>query len=304
MSTHTIVGLGELLWDLLPEGKKMGGAPANFAYHCGLLGNNAVVASRIGTDALGDEALQIIADHGLDSGYIQRDAVHPTGSVSIVLDEKKQAQYEFASDVAWDYMECTEQWKILAAKTDAICFGTLAQRNSVSSKAVGEFLSLLPANALKVFDVNLRGTFYSAELLDRLLHSCNLLKLNHQELPVIAQLLSLGTNSEVGFARAILEKYPVETVCTTKGEEGSLFVTHNRVYEHQGYAVEVADTVGAGDAFCAAFVHYYLAGSPLEEIAEEASRRGAWVATQSGAMPSPATYTKPESCIVPALAHA
>ena len=286
----TIVGLGELLWDCLPEGKKLGGAPANFAYHATVLGNTGITATRIGHDALGNDAKAILERSGLDTSYIQIDASHPTGTVDVKVDAKGHAEYVFASDVAWDHIELSDAWKDLAKRTDAVCFGSLAQRNAPSKEAIRAFLHTLPATTLRIFDVNLRQNFYDTETIDASLKLCDILKLNEQELPIVAQLLDIEWTDEKETLEHIRERYDLELVCYTRSDRGYYFLTQVQCCDHPGYRVSVADTIGAGDAFTAAVAHYWLQGAPLNDIAMAAGKRGAWVATQAGAMPDPATY--------------
>lgn len=290
MSPFTIVGLGELLWDCLPEGKKLGGAPANFAYHANLLGNRGIVATRIGADALGNDAISILENAGLDVSYIQRDNEHPTGTVDVTVDSKGHANYAFASHVAWDHMELSPQWLALAQTADAVCFGSLAQRSSISKNTVLAFLEAVPPTTLRVFDVNLRQNFYNRDTLESSLHYCDILKLNEQELPILAELLNIPWHNEKDALERIRGRYKLQMMCYTRSSKGCYFVTATECCDHPGYSVQVADTIGAGDAFTASVVHHYLLKKPLGEIAELASRRGAWIATQAGAMPDPKTY--------------
>lgn len=290
MSRPVIVGLGELLWDCLPEGRKLGGAPANFAYHANVLGNRGIVATRVGTDTLGNEAVDILERTGLDTSYVQRDAAHPTGTVDVTVDEKGHATYTFAADTAWDRMELTPEWHALAQIADAVCFGSLGQRSPASRSAIVSFLEALPPTTLRVFDVNLRQNFYSAEILEKSLFYCDILKLNEQELPTLAELLNFPWKGEKETLERIRHRYKLSLMCYTRSDRGCYFVSATECCDHPGYRVKVADTIGAGDAFTASVVHHYLQKKPLGEIAEAASRRGAWVATQAGAMPDPATF--------------
>src|SRR5215475_11777240 len=178
-----VVGLGELLWDLFPRGKQLGGAPANFAYITALLGDCAVVASRIGDDRLGQEALWHLKSNGLNIDRVQRDAEHPTGTVKVELDAKGQADYVFPPNVAWDFMEFSEDWISLARSAHAVCFGSLAQRSSVSRATHRAFLAALPSFAVGIFDVNLRQAFFSGEVLRDSARFAKVLKLNHEEFP-------------------------------------------------------------------------------------------------------------------------
>lgn len=290
MTHHTIVGLGELLWDCLPTGRKLGGAPANFAYHANILGNHGVVATRIGTDALGEEAEEILKNVGLDVSCIQHDAEHATGTVDVVLDERGQAEYVFASNAAWDNMELTPEWRELARSANAVCFGSLGQRSETSKNTIVGFLESLKPGTLRVFDVNMRQDFYNKEIIEASLELCDILKLNEQELPVMAEMFSVPWTTEKDVLRTLRERHDLTMICHTRSDKGAYFVTATEDFDHPGYRIQVADTIGAGDAFTATVVHEFLQKKPLKEIAEAAARRGAWVATQSGAMPDPGTY--------------
>ena len=283
---YRIVGLGELLWDLLPAGRQLGGAPANFAYISTLLGNEGIIASRLGADALGSEAERMLEQHGLSTKYIQRDSVHPTGKVLVEVDGRGQPRFEIAEGAAWDFLEWTEEWHALAAEADAVCFGSLAQRGATSRTTIRQFLGALNGSAIRVFDVNLRQSFYSKEVVTESLVLADILKINDEELAKIMALCGLEHRDEIGSARALLAIANLKLVCVTRGGRGSLLVKGNSVSEHPGHRVQVADTVGAGDAFTAALVHSYLRGASLHAMNEAANRVGAWVASQTGAMPA------------------
>jgi len=284
-----VVGLGELLWDLFPRGKQLGGAPANFAYITALLGDCAVVASRVGDDHLGQEALWHLKSHGLNINHVQRDAQHPTGTVKIELDVKGQAEYVFPANVAWDFMEFSEDWISLARTTHAVCFGSLAQRNSVSRATHRVFLAALPSFAIAIFDVNLRQSFFTSEILRDSAHFAKVLKLNHEELPRFLELIQCplkdSERGDVAAARWLCKEFALQLVCITRGANGSLLVTSSAEHEHYGFRIKIADTVGAGDAFTATMVHHALRGSSLPVMNAAANRMGAWVASQEGAMP-------------------
>ena len=284
---HTIVGLGELLWDMLPSGKQLGGAPANFAYITNLLGDKGIPASRIGNDALGAEALQRLTQLGLSADFVQRDPIHPTGTVNVEIDNTGQPRFDILQPVAWDFLEWTKPWQHLASETDAVCFGSLAQRSAHSQATIRTFLSATRPEALRVFDVNLRQNFYSEPVLAESMSLANIVKLNHEELPKIMHLFELEDGGEEGSARRLLSMHDLKLVCVTRGNSGSLLISADQCSEHAGIQVKVADTVGAGDAFTAALVHGYLRATPLDEINETANRVGAWVASQSGATPAP-----------------
>jgi fructokinase len=283
---NIIVGLGELLWDLLPVGAQLGGAPANFAYISSLLGDKGIPASRLGKDSLGADAIRRLAELGLSTEFIQKDADHPTGTVNVEVDRAGQPRFEIPKSVAWDFLEWTPQWQKLAQQADAVCFGSLAQRSERSRATIRRFLSVMRKSAVRVFDVNLRQNFYSTEVVAESMKLATIVKLNHEELPTIISLFELEARGEEASARQLLS-HELKLVCVTRGSGGSLLVSANERSEHPGFRVKVADTVGAGDAFTAALVHGYLRGTPLAQINETANRIGAWVASQSGATPVP-----------------
>jgi fructokinase len=284
---NTIVGLGELLWDLFPAGKQLGGAPANFAYITSLLGDNGIPASRLGDDPLGHEALHRLGELGLSTEFIQQDGDHPTGTVKVELDHAGQARFEIARPVAWDFFDWTPQWQQLAQRADAVCFGTLAQRAEHSRTTMRSFLLANRPGALRVCDINLRQTFFTAEVVAESMKLATIVKLNHEELPRVMRLGALEHRAEEDSARRLLSAYDLKLVCITRGTNGSLLVSANERSEHPGFTVKVADTVGAGDAFTAALVHGYLRGRSLVELNETANRVGAWVASQPGGTPAP-----------------
>jgi|SRR5437660_1914141 len=282
---YTTVGLGELLWDLLPSGKQLGGAPANFAYITSLLGDQGIPASGLGRDAAGAEAIQRLTDLGLPTAFVQKDPAHPTGIVKVELDNTGQPRYEICESVAWDYLEWTPQWQKLAADADAVCFGSLAQRSEQSRSTIRSFLKATRSNAVRVFDVNLRQNFFTAEVLADSMRLATIVKLNHDELPRIIRLFQQEHRSEELSARRLIEMYGLKLVCVTRGDDGSVLATADACSVHPGFRVKVADTIGAGDAFTAALIHEHLHGAPLERMNEVANRVGAWVASQVGATP-------------------
>jgi len=286
--TFTVVGLGELLWDMLPEGKQLGGAPANFAYMTNLLGDAGVVASRVGDDDLGRAATQRLERLRLPTSSVQLDAVHPTGVVQVDVDPVGQPTFQIAQNVAWDFFEWTPAWRSLAESADAVCFGSLAQRSPESRQTIRSFLNALRPGTTCVFDVNLRQSFYSAQVLEESSQLADIIKVNQDELPVVAKLLGLPfTFDEMRAAQWLRAKYRSKLVCITRGAKGSLVVSHDQTSEHPGRRVHVADTVGAGDAFTAALVYHYLRGASVSTLNAAANRMGAWVASQTGATPAP-----------------
>ncbi len=284
---HTVVGLGELLWDLLPSGKQLGGAPANFAYITNLLGDAGIPASRVGRDTLGDEALRRLADLRLNAAFVQQDRIHPTGTVNVEVDPSGQPRFDISEPVAWDFLEWTPDWRQLAQKADAVCFGSLAQRSSQSRTTIRSFLHATRPEAIRIFDVNLRQNFYTPQVLAESMKLATIIKLNNEELPRIMHLHEWESQGEKDSALRLLSSYNLRLVCVTRGNGGSLLISSHECDEHPGFKVKVADTVGAGDAFTATLVNGYLRGTSLGEINETANRVGAWVASQSGATPAP-----------------
>ncbi|HTS12854.1 MAG TPA: carbohydrate kinase [Candidatus Limnocylindrales bacterium] len=282
---RTIVGLGEVLWDLLPQGKQLGGAPANFAYMASLLGHRGIAASRIGGDELGKELTQKLAGLGLEESFLQSDGAHATGTAAVHVDGQGQAAFEITKNVAWDFLEWTPAWERLAGEADAVCFGSLAQRSRQSRETIRKFLSASREGALRIFDVNLRQKFYSPEILSESLRLANVVKLNDAELPIVAEQLHLEHDEERAAAESLRRAFRLRLVCVTRGNRGSLLVSESGSDEHAGFPVRVADSVGAGDAFTAALAHHLLKGSPLRVINDAANRLGAWVASHAGATP-------------------
>ncbi len=283
---YVIVGLGELLWDMLPSGPQLGGATANFAYFASLLDEEGIVASRVGRDELGDTAVDRIAGLGLPTDAIQRDEVYPTGTVDVTIGPAGQPDFIINGEVAWEHMAWTPEWEALAARADAVCFGTVSRHESGSIDAVNAFLKALKPSALRVFDVNLRQDRYSPELLHDSFQHAHIVKLNDEELRTVCPLLDLGGVDLESMARQLRERYELEVICVTRGAEGSLLVTASEIVAHPGVPVDVVDTIGAGDAFTAVLASGYLRGVPLERVSVAANRLGAWVAAQTGAMPA------------------
>lgn len=278
-----IIGIGEILWDLLPDGEKRpGGAPSNFAYVASALGNNGIVLSRVGGDVGGREILTELKAKNLSTETVQIDAEKPTGVVNVSFNNG-QPEYEIVENVAWDFLELTDEWREIAVQANAICFGSLAQRGEVSCKTIREIVNLV--KKLRIFDVNLRGQFYSKKALYKSLNMANVAKLNADELPIVAELLEIKKLNPVKIARDLLVKFGLKMVCITRGANGSVLVTKREVSEHEGLSGTVADTIGAGDAFTAALAHGLLRGWRLDEINEFANKIGAFVASQTGAMP-------------------
>ncbi len=291
-----IVGLGELLWDMLPGGRQLGGAPANFSVMASRLGAHGIVASRAGTDEPGVAARATLARLPVDTRFLQTDPEHKTGTVTVTLTDG-QPEYVIHRPVAWDFLELTPEWAELAARVDAVCFGSVAQRHEVSRAAIHGFLAATRSECVRIFDVNLRRPHPAAAVVQDSMRLATILKLNEVELPEVLTLLGLASVSlpapgAPGFddalisgARAILAAYPVKLIVLTLGSMGSLLVTPDATARHPGVPCIVADAVGAGDAFTAALVTYYLRGASLATLGEAGNRWGAWVASQAGAMP-------------------
>ena len=285
-----VAGLGELLWDMLPDGPQLGGAVSNFAVMSARLGDHAVIASRVGDDQMGRHAQTILSAFPVDSGYLQIDANHVTSSVTVSLIEG-QAKYVINEPVAWDYLEFSPSWLTLAQQADAVCFGTLAQRSANAQRTIQGFLAETRQDCLRLLDVNLRAPFYSAKTLESSLDFATVLKMNDSEVPVVLELLGmphsddLSPNVLVSGARALTDEFPLALICITMGGNGSLLVSRSQVDRHPGVRTEVIDTVGAGDAFTAALAHYHLQGASLATMNEAGNRWGAWMASQRGAMP-------------------
>jgi fructokinase len=280
-----MVGLGELLWDLLPSGKQLGGAPANFAYMANVLGNEGVVASRVGIDALGQEAIHKMQASAVSTSYVQKDDEYPTGTVHVSVDAEGQPEYTITEDTAWDCLQWSDSWEELAARADVVCFGTLAQRSLQSRETIRRFLDAAPEKALRICDINLRQAFYSEEVVRDSLQRAHIVKLNHLELALLTDLLGMAAGDEESRAREMRDAYGLLLVCVTRGANGSLLAGERETAVHCGQRVEVADTIGAGDAFTACLAHGFLRGSSLHEIGGRANRFAAWVASQVGGMP-------------------
>ena len=281
-----ILGIGELLWDLLPEGPRLGGAPANFTVMAGRLGNHAAILSRIGRDDLGRKAVEAL--DGLPAGteFLQIDPVHETGRVTVALKDG-QPEYTIHQPVAWDFLSLSDQWVRLAERADAVCFGSLAQRSIASKQTIQELIAQTREDCIRIFDVNLRAPFHTSEVVEESLELATVLKMNDAEVPIVMGLLGMEAEADLRSAsERLLREFPkLRLVAITRGGQGSLLVARNGWHEHPGIAIDVVDTIGAGDAFTAAMTHYLLRGANLATLNEAGNRWGAWVASQSGAMP-------------------
>lgn len=304
---HLILGVGELLWDMLPQGTRLGGAPANFAVLAGQLGNHAVILSRIGRDEMGRKAIERLDPLAADTSYLEIDPAQETGRVTVEFSDG-QPHYTIHQQAAWDFLELTDRWVQLAERANAICFGSLAQRSAQSRQTIQTLVAEAPGSCVRVFDVNLRAPFYTAEVIEESLELATVLKMSEDEAPVVLGMLGmpempepsrLGASALVqshftverrGLIRLgaewLLSEFPtLQMVAVTRGARGSLLVTRDEWHVHPGFPVRVADTIGAGDAFTAAMTHYLLRGADLPTLSEAGNRWGAWMASQSGAMP-------------------
>jgi len=303
---HLILGIGELLWDILPEGPRLGGvplegtgqmallggAPANFSVMAGRLGSRAAILSRIGRDELGRLAMDRLDPMPVDTSQLEVDPEHETGRVTVSFAGEEPC-YTIHEPAAWDFLELTDEWVKLAERADAICFGSLAQRAPESRQTIQTLVAQTPARCIRVFDVNLRAPFYSGEVIQESLELATVVKMNEDEAPLVLGLLGLADDEELAprqlrvAATRLLEEFPsVRIVAITRGSRGSLLVARDEWNDHAGFPVKVADQIGAGDAFTAAMIHYMLRGASLAMLNEAGNRWGGWVASQSGAMPA------------------
>ena len=280
-----VVGLGEVLWDVLPEGKKLGGAPANFAYHAGqFIGNdNTIAISAIGEDELAEETLVALRQHGLND--LLPKVPYPTGTVQVQLDAQGIPTYDIKENVAWDNIPYDNDIKQIASSCRAVCFGSLAQRNVVSRATIHRFLDDTPDDCLKIFDINLRQQFYTKEIIEGSFKRCNILKINDEELVIINRMFGFESLDMRTTCQQLLENYSLDMVVLTCGTNGSYVFTPNITSFQETPKVTVADTVGAGDSFTGSFCAAILNGKSIEEAHKIAVRVSAFVCTQNGAMP-------------------
>jgi fructokinase len=280
-----IVGIGEVLWDLLPGGRQVGGAPANFAYHANALGADARVISRVGHDEQGCELISSLEKIGLPTDCVEVDPVSPTGTVTVQLASNGEPHFTIHEGAAWDHIAGEEPGRRAVAVADAVCFGTLAQRHEQSRASIRTLLRATPSPALRILDVNLRQRYYTLPIIEESLELANVLKVNETELPILAGMLNLpgDTRSQISqFAR----RYNLRLVAYTRGGHGSLLYACGRWADHPGVPTTVADTVGAGDSFTAAMTLGLRAGWDLDLVNQRANEVAAYVASRSGATPT------------------
>lgn len=282
------VGLGEVLWDILPTGRQLGGAPANFAYHAAALGAEAHVVSRVGDDALGRELLARLRGLGLPTDAIGVDPVAPTSTVTVAVSADGQARYTIHEDVAWDRLAAEPPAREALAAADAVCFGTLAQRSLISRDTIRNLLALTRPKSLRILDVNLRQNYFSAALIREALAFANALKINDTELPQLVAMFGLPADDRAAIT-ALVAEFGLRAVAFTRGSRGSLIYADGAWCDQPGQPVKVVDTVGAGDSFTAAFALGLLHRWPVATISERATAVSAFVCSQPGATPTPPT---------------
>ena len=281
-----VVGLGEALWDVLPEGKKLGGAPANFAYHAGqFLGQDSALAvSALGEDKLAEETIVALEEHQLR--YLMPRVPYPTGTVQVTLDEQGIPTYDIRENVAWDNIPFTAEIEEAARNCRAVCFGSLAQRNVVSRENIHRFLDATPKDCMKIFDINLRQNFYTREVIQESMQCCNVLKINDEELVIIGRMFGYPGLDMENKCWLILGKYNLDMLVLTCGTNGSYVFAPGQMFFRETPKVQVADTVGAGDSFTGSFCSAILSGKSIAEAHELAVEVSAYVCTQNGAMPA------------------
>jgi fructokinase len=283
-----VLAIGEILWDLLPTGKQLGGAPANFAYHAAQLGADAKIISAVGDDDLGHEILTRLRALNLDTTHIAVDPHHPTGTVSVSLDSQGVPSYVIHENVAWDFIPTTDALLDLASRADCVCFGTLAQRSPDSRQTIHRVLARALPKALSIFDVNLRQHFYDWDIIERSLEAARVVKLNESELSALNKLWDDYPRPDAKLIDILFGTYQHDLIALTKGHAGStLFRNDHTKDQHPGHPPPtLSDTVGAGDAFTAALAMGLLQIRPLKQINEDANRLASHVCTHAGATPS------------------
>lgn len=278
-----VVGLGEVLWDMLPEGRKIGGAPVNFAYHAGQFGIDTMAVSAIGNDKLGEDTIAEM--NGKHLNHIFPSVPYPTGSVQVSLDEKGVPAYDIKENVAWDNIPFTNEIESVARSCRAVCFGSLAQRNAVSRNTIRKFIESTPDGCIRIFDINLRQNFYTGNVIHDSLELCNILKINDEEIMLVSRMFNYDSSNIENVCRTIMEDFSLEMVILTCGTKGSYIFTKGGVSFMPTPKVNVADTVGAGDSFTGSFCAAILRGLPVAEAHKKAVEVSAYVCTQNGAMP-------------------
>lgn len=285
MKKFTIVGIGEILWDEFPDGKMLGGAPANFAFHAGQLGAKSIVISRVGNDTSGNEIKSILKQKNILSIF-QTDPAHPTGRVSVKTDKNGSPEYIIHENCAWDFISNLSEADHLKNRIDAICYGSLSQRNNVSAFSIQKYITSIHKKCLKIFDINLRQKYYTPQNISKLLDMANILKLNQEELDIISKMF-LSSNEESMCLKELKSMFSLDFIILTKGEDGSLiFKNDDEKSVYKNNPVNVKDSVGAGDSYTAAAAIGFLNGYSLDKTNKIASSIAAYVCTQKGATPT------------------
>jgi fructokinase len=282
LNKPSVICFGEVLWDILPMGKKPGGAPMNVAYHLHQLGINSAIISRVGNDQSGEELLRFLHSIGLSTDLCQIDQEHATSEVHAKISDNHEVSYDILFPVAWDYISWKKSFESLLAETDAFVFGSLAARNETSRATLFQLLST--AN-YRVFDINLREPHYSPQVIRELLQKSDMVKLNSHELMLVSEWYNPSAVSEHDRIKGIQDLFQIKEILVTKGSHGASYYTSSIRYDYAAYGVDVTDTVGSGDSFLAAFLSKKLKGEPLETTLNYASALGAFITTHSGACP-------------------
>ncbi len=283
-NSPVLVGLGEILWDQLPAGRQLGGAPANFAYHVRAMGGGSAIISAVGDDDPGREILHCLDRLGLNRTFVVTDSRHPTGTVSVRIDSQGVPTYTIRENTAWDFITFHPGMAALADTVDVVCFGSLCQRSPGSRGTIHRFLRATRPGCKRIFDINLRQSFYSRQLIEESLRISNILKLNDNELKVLAEMFGLVGNTSNQISQ-LLRIYPLELIALTRGPRGAVLYTRSASSECGGFPASVVDTVGAGDAYTAALALGLLAGASLDDINRRACCLAAFVCSQQGATP-------------------
>ena len=286
MKRPVVAAIGEMLWDVYPDGAHFGGAPANFASHAAILGAESWMVSAVGLDSLGDKALRVLSNLRVRCDTVRRHPNHPTGQVLVSLDRQGVPKYEIASDCAWDHLAWSDDLAAFAERCDAVCFGSLAQRSPDSRATIRRFAETVPRAALRMFDVNLRQSFFDRDTIDTSLRLASAVKLNDEELPVVASLLGIGGREPRDVMRKIMDAYDLRLGALTRGAAGALLLDDRNEDDSPAPATVVVNTVGAGDAFTASVVVDFLRGLALAEINRSANAIASQVCSQPAATPA------------------
>ncbi|TVQ08630.1 MAG: carbohydrate kinase [Balneolaceae bacterium] len=283
-----IIGIGELLWDVFPDERRPGGAPANVVYHTGAMGNDARLLSRVGNDEAGKEITAFLRKRGINTSWLQKDPRNDTGTVNVKF-TNREPSYTITENVAWDAMELTSPWKKACADADAFCFGTLAQRSEQSRKTIRALIESLPESALRILDINFRAPWYNREIVDWSIHHCDLIKLNRDEFDGIGHMYG-----REDVASWLLEDVGVTWICLTKGADGSELIGKECHFIQPVHEADTSagDSVGVGDAFTARLCHHLLTGTAPEDAHIEASRYASEIVSRQGAMPDVSSILK------------